>query len=585
MNLYYAVSNYHILCCILDAIKNDNNKNILYISKWNPNYVNLCNKINKTHIFSDVKVYNEIEYPSKNKKISIDEIKNDINYILNNIPNDFKKDVLKSANINICGDHYSCSVYLVKNKIKYNYFEDASGILSNKERLFKYIKKIEYSRYQIMKYLKLPGEHKYIVNRYGNLEKQLDGYYNKKDIDFSVNNILSQLDNKTFDEIYDVFCDQKFKFNDGSNLFLTFHYCNLGMLSLESQRIFFSTLIDYFCEKEQLIIKPHPSDIQPNYNKWFYSEKVLPSSMPSELLPYISKKGFNKIITPYSTAIYSLEKYCNHIISFDENIDKEYQLFHQYNFATYLLKNICLKNDYDIIYYCANNKMLKNFIFNNELDNYKFIDISKIKDNHIKNSIIVLDIKYYGINYISMLENNNIIILINETINGIISNKNDINKVCLFDLKKKIANSKRESLFNEFDSEQVFVIFPTMNIKNIFLKLKYIKHLKYTNVIIESFFYTFVEYLYSINNYLKSDCESLNNKILLLEKKVKDYDQIVSDNEQLVNKLKQRENDINSLTKSYNNVINSSSWKLTSGYRKIGFHIKKFFKIDRKKEE
>ena len=32
----------------------------------------------------------------------------------------------------------------------------------------------------------------------------------------------------------------------------------------------------------------------------FYSEKVLPSSMPSELLPYISKKGFNKIITPYS---------------------------------------------------------------------------------------------------------------------------------------------------------------------------------------------------------------------------------------------------------------------------------------------
>ena len=140
MNLYYAVSNYHILCCILHVIRNHKNeKNVLYISKWNPKCLELCESIKKTHIFTYVKIYNEFEYPSKNKKISNEKIKKDIEYILNNIPSEFKEDVSNSSQINICGDHYSASVYLVRNKLKYNYFEDACGILSNKERLFKYV--------------------------------------------------------------------------------------------------------------------------------------------------------------------------------------------------------------------------------------------------------------------------------------------------------------------------------------------------------------------------------------------------------------------------------------------------------------
>ena len=60
MKLYYAVSNYHILCCILNVIKNNDKESILYISKWNPNYINLCNKVRKAHIFTEVKISNEI---------------------------------------------------------------------------------------------------------------------------------------------------------------------------------------------------------------------------------------------------------------------------------------------------------------------------------------------------------------------------------------------------------------------------------------------------------------------------------------------------------------------------------------------
>ena len=229
--------------------------------------------------------------------------------------------------------------------------------------------------------------------------------------------------------------------------------------------------------------------------------------------------------------------------------------------------------------------MFENFILNVELDDTKFVDIKKCKEKHIKNSIIVIDINYFENNYFSMLENDNTIILINENINGIISNKIDVNKVYLFDLKKRIANNKRESFCYDFDSEQIFILFSSIDLQKYLHKFKYSKKLNYTNVIIKSTFYTFVEYLHFINNYLKTDCELLNKRILLLEEKLKDYNEIVKDNEQITNEIKQYKNDIDILKKSYNEIINSSSWKLTSIYRKIGFYIKKKLKTNRKKEE
>ena len=316
MNVYYAISSYHILCCILHCIKyNSKEKNVLYLSKWHNDCDSMIDSLISSGFFEKVSKYEEVIYPSSNKKITNKQIKKDIDYLVSNTPSDFIDDVNNAKNIYISGDSYSCSVYLIKKKIKYYYFEDACGVLSDEERNLRLIRDMEYSRYQIMKKLLLPGNHKYIINRYGDLSHQLSGYSNKKDIDFSVDSILGSLSFKKLIKIAQVFTSDKIMIPDNSTLLLTFHYVNLNILSMSEQRLLYGYLIDYFGGEHNILIKQHPSDIQPDYKKWFKKSYLLPRTLPSELLPYLSKNKISRVLTAYSTSIFSLKKYCKDIIS------------------------------------------------------------------------------------------------------------------------------------------------------------------------------------------------------------------------------------------------------------------------------
>ena len=546
MNIYYAISSYHLLCCILHCLKyHSNEKNVLYLSKWHNDCDNMIANLKKSGFFDRVCKYEEVIYPSSNNKITNKQIKEDINYLVSNTPSDFIDDVSKANNIYISGDSYSCSVYLVNKKIKYYYFEDACGVLSDEERNLRIIRNMEYSRYQIMKKLSLPGNHKYIINRYGDLNHQLPGYLNKKDIDFSVDNILESLNYKQLVKVASIFSSDKIIIPDKSTLLLTFHYMNLNILNESNQRLLYGYLIDYFGGNNNILIKQHPSDVQPDYKKWFNESYILPRTLPSELLPYLSKSKISKVLTAYSTSIFSLKKYCDDIISFDSDIAKDFVLINKYYFILKMLSNF--SGNYPIYGIGLNESIVNNIIKEYSLGlNINFV--SKLNDNNKK--IIIFGDR---INF-NIINSFDIAFSVNYTYNSnpIIITKKNLGKV---------------SDLNYLDSECFGFYCFDDSINKIIYKTKLSKVLSSINVelILQINLNSFVSNVNDELRKIKSDVSDFKNAVNDFDLKMKDEKKIIED---LSNEKKYYKN-------KYEEVINSSSWKISSLYRKIGFFVKK----------
>ncbi|MBR3362496.1 MAG: hypothetical protein IKG40_01055 [Bacilli bacterium] len=539
MNVYYAISSYHVLCCILHCIKyHSKEKNILYLSKWHNDCDSMIVNLKNSGFFNKVCKYEEVIYPSSNKKISNKQIKKDIDYLVVNTPSDFINDVSMANNIYISGDSYSCSVYLIEKKIKYNYFEDACGVLSDVERNLGIIRNMEYSRYQIMKKLLLPGNHKYIINRYGDLGHQLPGYSNKKDIDFSVDSILGSLNYKQLIKVAGVFTSEKIIIPDNSTLLLTFHYINLNILSVSMQHLLYGYLIDYFGGKNNILIKQHPSDSQPDYKDWFSNSYILPRTLPSELLPYLSKSKISRVLTAYSTSIFSLKKYCDDIISFDSDIAKDFVLINKYYFILKMLSKINIK--YPIYGIGLNESIVENIIKEYSLD-LKINFVSKLNDENKKIVIFGDEMNYDIINPFD------IAFSINYTFNS--------NPIII--TKKSLAEI---SDYNYLDNECFGFYCLDDSINKIIQKVKLSKVLNSINVEL-ALQTNFNNYFLNVNeelNKLKTDISEFNLKMEEEKKNIIDLS-----NEKKYYKDK------------YEDVINSSSWKISSLYRKIGFLLKK----------
>lgn len=584
MNLYYAVTNYHLLCCILHAIKyHKDEKNILYLSNWHPDYEELLINLKKSKIFTKVELFLEVRFPSGNKKISKKQIDIDIKKILEDIPENFILDVEKSKEINIAGDHYCSSVYLISNKIQYNYIEEACGVLSDEERLMRIIRNIDYSRYQIMEKLKLPGNHSFIKNRYGDFNSQLEGYFNEKDVHFSVPELLKTLSKKQIYKIVEVFSDEKFELPKNATLLLTFHYVNMQILTMSEQRLLYTLLADYF-SKGNLVIKQHPSDVQPDYREWFDSAVILPRKMPSELLPVLSDDKFLRALTAYSTSIFAMKDFCGDVVSFNSSIEKTFKFINKYYFVFQILKDFDFK-DYNFWGIGLDDSIVKNVFYHYEITD---IDVNYVNDlksveKNGKKVIIVGDINIADFD-LSLFNDDNIVIWM------------DSDKLKEFSIK----NSK----------------FSFLNFYNILLKKEIIDELQYYDY--EFFkdelisFYScnreFVAYLNSVNiqktlnysNFLVKvevnnvrEFLSLDDSIdkLYLErqnllKKLDDTKRhleleimgLKEDNLFKSNELVKYRSQSEHYKKLYDDIVNSSSWRITVIYRKVGGFLKKIVK-------
>lgn len=476
MDFYYAMTNYHVLCCLIHKLLINKNEGTLYLSSFlQYNQPNIVNNIKKSKIFEEVKFYDELEFKKTEKIMNKNDINNEIKRI-NNLVEKSIGQVIKSAdNIYLCSDFYSIGVYVNNNNIKYSYFEDGCGILSRYYMPFKILEKENPNRALIAKKQGAFGNNKNVINRFGSLKEQEEGYSNPKDIDFSVKDLLKKLSKKDINKLLNIFEVKKISIkNNNAVLFLTMHYNEI--MSIENQKNIYSTLLDYFTEeKEKIIIKPHPADTIFNYNKIFKNSTTLNRFMPSELFPYCIEGKFKSGLTCYSTAIYGLKNMLKEIIAFDVKIDKTYNQMDKYYAIEEYLKKI--KTDKVIHLYLKNIneiqlKMLLEKYFVDYKKYYTFNDINsnnnsiyivdKITDDLKENKVISLEEDVYSKKFISISnkkkEENSFIGLYN-------FEKTELN------VTKKLNCSKSEIIIKYIDeNNKMEELYKIINEKNITIK-------------------------------------------------------------------------------------------------------------------
>lgn len=525
MDFYYAMTNYHVLCCLLHKMCFNKNDGILYISTYMKyNQPEIVDRIKESKIFEEVYFYDEVEYKKTEKIMSDAKLEDEIKRICNSVEKTLGEVIKKSNNFFLCSDFYSIGLYLITKKIKYNYFEDGCGTISRQYLPFRLIEKDNPNRAKIVKKVNALGENEYTIARYVDLESQEDGYYNKKDKDFSVKKLLKNVSKENIKKILKIYNIRRKNIKNEENvLLLTMHYGEI--IDRKEQIKIYSYLLDYFTLKnEQIIIKPHPADNIQNYENIFHNVTELNRYMPSELFPYCIDGKFKKGLTCWSTAIYGLKNIIDKIIDFNVELDKTYIDFDKYYSIVMFLKKNREKHIQSIKILNINSKQLFQ-LMEFHFSNYK---------------------KYYIIEECSSISdiNDNDILITN------ILNKKTNNRVIEIDAQFKSDSALR--IIKQYDDYKEYHFIGLYNFKTnafSFGKEMYYSNYRYTVDIIKSDVYL-DHYLFSntennkkikaIENKYEQDIKKINCRIWELEQHIKYQDRIISHKVNEIESLKAR---------------------------------------------
>lgn len=525
MDFYYAMTNYHIICCLLHKMCMNENKGVLYISTYMKyNQPNIVENIKNSGIFEEVYFYDEIQYTKTKKLMNQKMLTEEIKRVCKEVEKNVGKEIKKANNFYLCSDFYSLGLYLITHKIKYNYFEDGCGTISKPYMPFRIIEKENPNRAAIVKKVKALGENKYVISRYANLKNQEEGYYNEKDINFSVKDLLKKLSNSDINKILKIYEAKKINIKDKKAvLLLTMHYNEL--MNHDEQKNIYTSLIDYLSdENRKIVIKPHPADTIWDYDKIFKGSKVINRYMPAEIFPYCLNNKFEKGITCWSTSIYNLKDILKSIVNFDTRIDKTYKDFDKYYAVVEFLNTIKSEKKINIIFKQINEIQFEKLLEKYIKDYKKYFTFDENEINSI---------------YITNKKDNS---LINKKV---ISLEYDINSKNYIHIKRKTKEKE----------EDVFI--SIYNIDNI-NKLSVKKDLKYSNKTI------------IINNINEEEHKDILLNIVKkqndnTEKKIKKYE----------DKIAKLEKEIQEKNKKLEGIYTSTSWKVTKPIRKMGDIIRK----------
>lgn len=565
--LYYAMTNYQLLSLIIFKIKyKNNNDSIIYISEWlEHNQPQTFENLKKSKIFSDVRIFKEYIWPRQYNAQILDEVIKNAEIQL--------KDIINICNeIFVGADHQSFGIYLIKKKFKYNYFEESNGVLNDKSLLFNCIKKENIVRYNIVNKLKISGESENVINRYGDLTNAKK--HNNKDINFRIRYELSNLKKDELAKILYIFGAKPFYIKEKQkNLLLTWHYCNMKYLSLDEEHLFFSLLADYFsAPNEKLVIKPHPSDVQGEYDKWFKDAIILNRFIPSELIPHCFTGKFKNGITNWSTSVNSLGDIINKIINFDTRIDNTFKEMDLYYVVAEFLKVIKCKTK--IYLYNINEILLKRLLdtyFPNYEKYYELIIIDELQ--FVNNDAIYIinyheniDYKHYKVININQLNkhfNNNMYIQIEKSnsiqefieLNNIVLQKNKIN------IYKKLKYSNY--------SFRAYIINGDEYFSNILKRIDILSDEKNKLQLINDF----------LNKKIEDNVIALKNKDIIIQSLQDENKNLKLEKINLENEIcicKKQRDDLSLLN---NSILNSKRWKLFTKYdyimEKLRFKHKK----------
>jgi hypothetical protein len=536
-----------------------NEKAVLLIPKRHNDFGRLKTDIEKSSIFDKVIGYDEIFIRSKNQTISEDKIADAIEKMDQFVKNNFPVQIKDFDEIYVADDHYSFGVYLVKNQIPYNFFEDARGRLSTEKQLLEHILRINPLQKLIAEKLNLLGNHPIVEKRFGDLSVQQKGYKNKKDINFSVTEIINNLPQKDKHLLIKTFSNSNCTNISGDvALLLTQHYINIGILDYQEQKLLYTYLVDYFCNDMNLLIKIHPSDVHGLYEKWFPDSMVLDRLLPSEFLPYCVNTNFKIGVSASSTAIYGLSDHLEKTICFTQEIEKTFPSMNRYYVALKIVEKALEENIKDIYTLWINEKQLINLadIYQVPIDKIKTVE--RIEDlKKLQKGLLLIDSTTDGTNRISQKEAIQIMMNVDKNINILYLNSKEKNSFYIpqrpdiikqfipIVIEKKLLDENRDTDLNLLEDETLYFREANDNL------LKYIKQMKVskklTNTNIEITIDQRKEFRRKV---LEAELKSAKARIIELSER---YLKI--------------EKDMKKLKREKERIVNSKSWIITKPIR------------------
>lgn len=499
MVVYYATTHYQVLCTIIHKILyKKGEKSILLISDSRVDHDILCEKIEKERIFDKVILYKDREIVQQaSREYYLNKTTLNMYRVLNKVCKKvetitpFKID--KTNEYYLLSDFRPFSLYLIKNKIKYNYFEDACGVLSRPELLMAVLKSPWTNK--VIKKFHLNGENELVINKYADASAQTEEFYDEKMIDFSIKKLITKLSDIERKKIINIFNAIEIKKSESKNaLILTQPFIQRNKISFEAQKNIYGLILDYFFEGMDIYIKPHPVDFLSNYNDWFDKVVLLDGKMPSEMLNVCLNSKFDYGLSISSTAIYSLDNHLKNIIIFDKDAENQIKHLHKYVLTSKIIENL---NSKKIDIYLKNiNKSLLNEIIKiksniniEKIEQLEEIDnILLKKDTKTQNlSVCVLkNVKNYDI--FELMEKTDLLIIFKYK-SLYIDNFDFINN---FNDTSRIFKIKIESSENKVREEEILVCSKNKEIIDKVSKVNYQKDLIHSQLKIKINNYQFL---------------------------------------------------------------------------------------------
>ncbi len=415
------------------------------------------------------------------------------------------------------------SIYLINKEIYFNLFEDGVGAYSTLKSLVAWRNLDKVNKNKVAReYGLIDGNNKYIKNIYLSIEKNKlsEKDYKYKNYTLSLN--LEKMNKEDIVTILKIFNLDKDNIDniDNSAIILTqYYFSNNELANNINERLYlYSIIADYFTEEDNIFIKPHPAD-SVNY---FSNNKcvILNRFAPSELLPYIFEKNFNKAITLNSSSIYEFEKMANSIIQLGSNFSYAYKYINKIYYILSLIK-------YEI---GVNEILCYKTLFNYCKDVISYLNddinvIMSLLDINIyeadKKVVIIDDFTVFNSNkyseVINLIPQDTVIVFINPENDDNIYNLNFeqgfeefFNNIIEIRLNKKVIN---QNSAGDLKDEVIYVFSKNQDILKRIRSFKFKNTLQYTGIEINS------EYIYEDN--LKNNMKKyLNKGVFSIEQKV-----------------------------------------------------------------
>lgn len=447
MVLYHAISSYQILESFIHRnLYHKKEKAILILPDFIVNKFPQYNEIQEIGLFDEVYLFQYRKIPNEHKHLY-----QNIETIYNSI---IKYDIHEFNEIYVAAGHFYFSLYLIKNKIKFNYFEDGCGILSRPEISFDLVNsntpfQAEWARDNGM----FDGKNPLVKKRICNISAQTRPIQGEDLIDFNVALELRNIDEIVLEKILRFFrVPKEITILENSMLVMTQQLSNLKKITFEEQILLYQLTIDYYVENYNIVFKPHPDDVT-YYKRVFPDATVIKGNFPAELIPFISNDiEINGALVQYSSALDGVKKCFKTNIFCGYGIEKFYKQIHKYYYSLKIVEKINKDSSYEIYSINLFEKQVQNLI------NYSNFDKNILNCNKV--------------NYIDGIDDlnssNKKIIIYADKVNEEIIDENLIKRL-LFKCNENdviiLLNNEKKYIFYEINSPDVFNYLNPLTIK------------------------------------------------------------------------------------------------------------------------